>query len=124
LQSRPQKTPTTVGVFVFCAGGWVSEVPGLAQLGHQPSFRPGPNVSGGAAWVSGTLVPKLWCFSSGAFVGHVKLMFIRGTEIEAEPPVTPIGMGKSTRGVELASVKDLDEHLVASWMKQASAMPP
>jgi hypothetical protein len=25
-----------------------------------------------------------WCFSSGAFVGHVKLMFIRGTEIKPE----------------------------------------
>jgi hypothetical protein len=64
-----------------------------------------------------------WCFSSGAFVGHVKLMFIRGTEIKPEPPVTPIGMGKSTRGVELASVDDLDEHQVASWMKQTAANP-
>jgi hypothetical protein len=64
-----------------------------------------------------------WCFSSGAFVGHVKLMFIRGTEIEPEPPVTPVGMGKSTRGVELASVEGLDEGQVASWMKQAAAMP-
>jgi hypothetical protein len=64
-----------------------------------------------------------WCFSSGAFVGHVKLMFIRGTEIAPEPPVTPIGMGKSTRGVELASLDDLDERQVASWMKQAAAVP-
>jgi hypothetical protein len=64
-----------------------------------------------------------WCFSCGAFIGHVKLMFIRGTEIKPEPPVTPIGMGKSTRGVELTSVDDLDEHLVASWMKQAAANP-
>jgi hypothetical protein len=64
-----------------------------------------------------------WCFSSGAFVGHLKLMFIRGTEIKPEPPVTPIGMGKSTRGVELASVEDLDERQVASWMKQAAANP-
>ena len=64
-----------------------------------------------------------WCFSSGAFVGHVKLMFIRGTQLEPEPPVTPIGMGKNTRGVELTSVDDLDERLVASWMKQAAAMP-
>ena len=64
-----------------------------------------------------------WCFSSGAFVGHVKLMFIRGTELEPEPPVTPIGMGKSTRGVELASTGDLDERQVASWMKQAATMP-
>ena len=64
-----------------------------------------------------------WCFSSGAFVGHVKLMFIRGTEIKPEPPVTPIGMGKSTRGVELKSVNELDEQQVASWMKQAAANP-
>jgi len=64
-----------------------------------------------------------WCFASGAFVGHVKLMFIRGTELDPEPPVTPVGMGKATRGVELASVGELDERLAASWMKQAAAMP-
>ena len=64
-----------------------------------------------------------WCFTSGGFVGHVKLMFIRGTEIKPEPPVTPIGMGKSTRGVEPTSVDDLDERQVASWMKQAAAIP-
>jgi hypothetical protein len=64
-----------------------------------------------------------WCFASGAFVGHVKLMFIRGTELEPEPPVTPIGMGKATRGVEPTSVDDLDEHQAASWMKQAAAIP-
>ena len=50
-------------------------------------------------------------------------MFIRGTEIKPEPPVTPIGMGKPTRGVELTSLDDLDEHQVASWMKQAAANP-
>ena len=64
-----------------------------------------------------------WCFASGAFVGHVKLMFIRGTEIKPEPPVTPIGMGKATRGVEPASVDDLDERQAASWMRQAAAKP-
>ena len=63
-----------------------------------------------------------WCFSYGAFVGHVKLMF-RGTELDPDPPVTPVGMGKSTRGVELASVDDLDERLTASWMQQAAAKP-
>src|ERR1700759_2587486 len=57
-----------------------------------------------------------WCFTSGAFVGHLKLMFIRGNELEPEPPVTPIGMGKSTRGVELASVDEIDERQVISWM--------
>ena len=64
-----------------------------------------------------------WCFSSGAFVGHVKLMFIRGMEIKPEPPVTPIGMGKSTRGIELASLDDFDASQLASWMKQAATIP-
>ena len=36
-----------------------------------------------------------WCFASGAFVGHVKLMFIRGTDLKPEPPVTPVAMGKA-----------------------------
>src|SRR5689334_12626236 len=27
-----------------------------------------------------------WCFTSGAFVGHVKVMFIRGTDLQPEPP--------------------------------------
>ena len=36
-------------------------------------------------------------------VSHVKLMFIRGTEIRPEPPVIAIGIGTVTREVELAS---------------------
>jgi hypothetical protein len=68
-------------------------------------------------------VDEGWCFSSGAFVGHLKLMFIRGTELEPEPPVTPVGMGRATRGVELASLDELDAHQVASWMRQAAAKP-
>ena len=64
-----------------------------------------------------------WCFTSGAFVGHVKVMFIKGTELQPVPPVTPIAMGKATRGVELASVAELDEAQLGSWMRQAATMP-
>jgi hypothetical protein len=64
-----------------------------------------------------------WCFTSGAFVGHQKLMFIRGAELDPEPPVTPIGMGKQTRGVELASIDDLDELQIVAWMQQAADKP-
>src|SRR4051812_31938388 len=64
-----------------------------------------------------------WCFASGAFVGHVKLMFIRGTELQPEPPVKPIGMGKASRGVEPTSVAELDVRQLAAWMKQAAAIP-
>jgi hypothetical protein len=39
------------------------------------------------------------------------------------PPVTPVAMGKATRGVELESVEDIDARQFAAWMKQAAAMP-
>ena len=68
-------------------------------------------------------VDEGWCFCSGAFVGHLKVMFIRGTELVPEPPVRPVGMGKSTRGVELASFDAFDECELASWMKQAATKP-
>lgn len=64
-----------------------------------------------------------WCFSCGGFARHVKLMFINGTNLDPVPPVTPVGMGKSTRGVELESVDDLDERQVAAWMKQVASAP-
>lgn len=64
-----------------------------------------------------------WCFCCGAFASHVKLMFVNGVTLEPVPPVTPVAMGKATRGVELASVADIDERQVAAWMTQIAAMP-
>jgi hypothetical protein len=64
-----------------------------------------------------------WCFACGGFEGHVKLAFGRGTSLQPEPPVTPIGMGKATRGIDLQSVHDIDESQIASWMQQAAALP-
>jgi hypothetical protein len=64
-----------------------------------------------------------WCFSCGGFADHVKLMFVNGAALEPVPPVTPVAMGKSTRGVELKSGDDLDERQVAAWMRQVAAVP-
>lgn len=64
-----------------------------------------------------------WCFCCGGFAGHVKLMFVNGAALKPVPPVTPVAMGKSTRGVELTSVDDLDPRQVAAWMKQVAAVP-
>lgn len=64
-----------------------------------------------------------WCFCCGGFAGHVKLMFIDGTTLDPVPPVTPVAMGRSTRGVELASPDDLDERQVAAWMRQITSRP-
>jgi len=65
-----------------------------------------------------------WCFSCGGFAGHVKLMFVNGAVLlDPIPPVTPIGMGKATRGVELASVEDIDEPQIAAWMTRITSAP-
>ena len=65
-----------------------------------------------------------WCFSSGAFAGHVKVMFINGaTLLDPMPPVTPEGMGKATRGVELSSVAEIDRDQLAAWMTQITSVP-
>ena len=78
------------------------------------------SVKWGMAWYG---VGDGWCFSSGGFEGHVKLTFGRGTSLTPVPPATPIGMGKSSRGVDLQSVDDIDERQLASWMEQAAAIP-
>jgi hypothetical protein len=78
------------------------------------------SVKWGMAWYG---IGDGWCFCCGGFAGHVKLTFGRGTSLKPVPPVTPVGMGKDSRGVDLASVDDLDERQAASWMKQATAIP-
>ena len=64
-----------------------------------------------------------WCFCCGGFAGHVKLMFVNCAALKPVPPVTPVAMGKTTRGVELKSLDDLDEREIAAWMKQVAAVP-
>lgn len=64
-----------------------------------------------------------WCFCCGGFAGHVKLMFVNGVTLDPVPPVTPVAMGKATRGVEIVSQDDIDEHQIAAWMRQIAAMP-
>jgi len=64
-----------------------------------------------------------WCFCCGGFADHVKLMFVNGAALNPVPPVTPVAMGKSTRGVELKSLDDLDERQIAAWMIQVAAVP-
>ena len=78
------------------------------------------SVKWGMAWYG---VGDGWCFSCGGFAGHVKLTFGHGTALTPVPPVTPIGMGRESRGVELESVDDIDERQLASWMQQATAIP-
>lgn len=64
-----------------------------------------------------------WCFSCGGFANHVKLMFVNGIVLDPVPSVTPVAMGKSTRGIEIASLDDIDSRQLVAWMKQITALP-
>jgi hypothetical protein len=64
-----------------------------------------------------------WCFCCGGFAGHVKLMFVNGAALRPVPPVTPVAMGKATRGVEFKSEDEIDKRQIAAWMTQVAAVP-
>jgi hypothetical protein len=64
-----------------------------------------------------------WCFCCGGFADHVKLMFVNGAALFPVPPVTPVAMGKATRGLELKSLDELDGRQIAAWMTQVAAVP-
>ncbi len=97
---------------------------GIAERVDALAARVVPDLRRAVKWgIAYYGVPDGWCFCSGAFVGHQKVMFIRGTELTPEPPVTPVGMGKATRGVELKTLAALNPRQLSGWMKQAAAKP-
>jgi len=97
---------------------------GIAEAVDELAAKTLPDLQRSVKWgMSYYGVGDGWCFSCGGFAGHVKLMFINGAALEPVPPVTPVGMGKSTRGVELESVDDIDAGQLAAWMKQVSSVP-
>jgi hypothetical protein len=49
-------------------------------------------------------------------------MFVNGAALNPVPPVTPVAMGKATRGVELKSLDDLDESQIRAWMQQVAVV--
>lgn len=97
---------------------------GIAEAVDALAARTLPGLTRSIKWgMSYYGVGDGWCFCCGAFDGHVKLMFVNGVTLEPVPPVTPVAMGKATRGVELATLADLDEAQVADWMRQIASRP-
>lgn len=98
---------------------------GIAEAVDALAARTLPDLERSVKWgMSYYGVGDGWCFSCGGFAGHVKLMFVNAaTLLNPVAPVTPIGMGKATRGVELTSLEDIDESQLAAWMRQSTSVP-
>ena len=126
MTGKASPAKAAVGDKPVCA--YIATLPepqrGIAEAVDALAARTLPGLQRSVKWgMSYYGVGDGWCFSCGAFAGHVKLMFINGVSLTPVPPVTPVAMGKSTRGVELASLADLDKRQVAAWMKQVTAVP-
>ena len=82
-----------------------------------------PGVSKAVKWNSPFygLEGQGWFLSFHCFKKYVKLAFFRGASLQPLPP----GESKSedTRYLDIYEADELDEQLLASWIKQAAALP-
>ncbi|MET0990756.1 MAG: DUF1801 domain-containing protein [Lacisediminihabitans sp.] len=97
----------------------------IAEAVDALAARTVPNLQRAVKWGMAYYgVGQGWSFTCSGFARDVKVMFINAaTILDPVPPVTPVGMGKATRGVELATLDDLDEDQVATWMRQITSVP-
>lgn len=61
-----------------------------------------------------------WFVSCGGFATAVKITFFQGVSLR---PVPPSGNGKQLRSIDLRSRGELDAAPIASWVRQAAALP-
>ena len=80
-----------------------------------------PNVRKAVKWNSPFygIEGQGWFLSFHVFTRYVKVTFFRGTSLR---PVPPGGTGKDARWIDIHE-DDLDETQMATWLKQAAALP-
>jgi hypothetical protein len=62
-----------------------------------------------------------WIISFHCFTTYIKVTFFRGTSLRPLPPVA--SKDPDTRYLHIHEHEEVDEPLVSSWIKQASALP-
>ena len=80
-----------------------------------------PGVNKGVRWNSPMygIKGQGWFASFHVFTNYVKVTFFRGTSLK---PVPPGGTGDEARWIDIHE-HDLDEALIAKWVRQAAAIP-
>jgi hypothetical protein len=61
-----------------------------------------------------------WFLAFAAFQRHIKFSFFKGASLKPAPPV---GQIKDVRSLDVRESDKLDEKQLASWIKQAAAIP-
>jgi hypothetical protein len=107
-----------VQAYIAAMPGWKRDV------GHRLDalvVRNVPNVRKAVRWNSPfyCIEGQGWFLAFHVFTRYVKVTFFRGTSLR---PVPPGGTGKEARWIDIHE-DDLDEAQMATWVKQAAAIP-
>ena len=133
------KSPPTAGVVLLSGGNpqiakadgdapvqaYIAAMPGWKRdLGKRLDaliVRNVPNVRKAVKWNSPFygIEGQGWFLSFHVFTHYVKVTFFQGTSLR---PVPPGGTSKDARWIDIHE-HDLDEARMATWVKQAAAVP-
>ena len=82
-----------------------------------------PNVRKAVKWNSPFygIEGQGWFLGVHTFTHYVKVAFFRGTSLRPVPPGA--SKGKDTRYIDIREGDELDEAQMATWVKQAAALP-
>ena len=108
-----------VKAYIHALQGWKKDV---AKKFDDLVGREVPNVRRAVKWSSPMygIEGRGWFAAFGAFSKHVKINFFRGAELK---PVPPAGESKLMRSLDIFETDKFDEKLIASWVRQAAALP-
>lgn len=107
-----------VQAYIAAMPGWKRD---LGKRLDALIVRNAPNVRKAVKWNSPFygMEGQGWFLSFHVFTRYVKVTFFRGTSLR---PVPPGGTGKDARWIDIHE-HDLDEAQMATWVKQAAALP-
>ena len=109
-----------VQAYIDAMPGWKSEVGRKLDALVEKTV---PGVSKAVKWNSPFygIEGDGWFLSYHCFAKYIKLTFFRGTALDPVPPVA--SKTEQTRYVHIHEGEAFDEAQLASWIKQASALP-
>jgi hypothetical protein len=109
-----------VQAYIAAMPGWKRD---LGKRLDALIFRVVPNVRKAVKWNSPfySVEGQGWFLSFHVFTRYVKVTFFRGTSLRPLPPGE--SKHKEVRYLDVHEDDQLDEELVASWIRQASELP-
>lgn len=109
-----------VQAYIKAMPGWKSEA---GRKLDDLIMQTVPNVQKAVRWNSPFygMEGQGWFLSYHCFTKYIKVAFLKGMELDPLPPVS--SKDKDARYFHIHEGDDVDEQLLASWIRQASEIP-